>query len=449
MNKTVCVLTALMTTVGVSALAAQESFGNEQLSSIYGNDSSVVGDDLTAIEPAAGEAEKKSFENLADAIAGGKVDLSFRYRIESVDDDAFLNDSVAGTLQSMLGYRTGTFMDTSAYVQVKDVSVIGSDAYNDTINGLTNRPVIADPDATEVDQAYLDFGFVPDTRITVGRRKLMWGNQRYISALGWRQNNNSFDGVVVENTSLPDTKFSYAFANNINRAFTDKSTVGNFDDDTRVHLFNAEYAGLPIGKLTGYGYLLDLDGFAAAAGMSSETYGVNLTGKKTYSDVDFLYIAEYARQSDYGSNPTNFDANYFRIEPGVSYAGFTVKAGYEELGSDNGVIGFSTPLALLHAYNGWADKFTNTPANGLQDTYASAAYAWKGTGKFFNGGDVQFAYHDFDADHGGASYGKEWDAAVGTKFLGHYNASVKFANYNADTFGADTQKMWFVVGAEF
>ena len=33
----------------------------------------------------------------------------------------------------------------------------------------------------------------------------------------------------------------------------------------------------------------------------------------------------------------------------------------------NGVKGFTTPLASLHKFQGWADKFTATPANGIED----------------------------------------------------------------------------------
>ena len=44
----------------------------------------------------------------------------------------------------------------------------------------------------------------------------------------------------------------------------------------------------------------------------------------------------------------------------------TVKAAYESL-EGNGARGFSTPLATLHAFQGWADVFLNTPADGVDD----------------------------------------------------------------------------------
>jgi len=59
---------------------------------------------------------------------------------------------------------------------------------------------------------------------------------------------------------------------------------------------------------------------------------------------------------------------------GALLAGLTGLVGYEVL-EGNGAIGFATPLATLHAFNGWADMFLTTPANGLKDLYFRASYA--------------------------------------------------------------------------
>ena len=44
------------------------------------------------------------------------------------------------------------------------------------------------------------------------------------------------------------------------------------------------------------------------------------------------------------------------------------RSGYELLGSDGVTVAFSTPLATLHAFEGWADKFLATPAAGITDS---------------------------------------------------------------------------------
>jgi len=386
---------------------------------------------------------------ITDAIMDGKVDLSLRYRFEHVDQASFRRDANASTLQTLLGYHTGSFYDISAYLQFRNVVVVGEERYNSTINGQVTRPVVADPEATEVAQAYLQFDNLPDTKVTVGRRKFNWGNQRFVSFLGWRQNERSFDGVVVENKSLPDTEIKYSFLNNVNRTFTDASPVGNFDGSS-IHLVNAENNSLKFGKLTAYAYLLGLHGFPTAPLLATQTYGANFTGGVPIGHATkLLYQFEYAHQMDYGDNPRNFEAEYYRLEGGIKHRPLTVKAGYEVLGSDAGAVGFSTPLALLHAYNGWADKFLATPATGLEDFYVNAALQFKDVAWWLNGLKFVVAYHDFDAEDGGVHYGNEWDAAIIKKFDKHHSLLFKYANYDADGFSDDTEKFWVQFKAKY
>ena len=126
-------------------------------------------------------------------LSEGEPELSLRYRFAAVNQDGLPENASASTLQTLLGYKTATVSGVSAYVQFRNVSNIGSENYNNTINGRTTYPVVADPTSTEVDQAYIRFSASDNVALTAGRRKLQWGNQRFISALGWRQNNRSFD----------------------------------------------------------------------------------------------------------------------------------------------------------------------------------------------------------------------------------------------------------------
>src|SRR5437868_3122510 len=82
----------------------------------------------------------------------------------------------------------------------------------------------------------------------------------------------------------------------------------------------------------------------------------------------------YARQSDYGRNPVRFAADYVAGEAGLAYRSLTLTGGWEKLGSDGGRAAVQTPMATLHKFDGWADLFLTTPANGLRDLYAGAAY---------------------------------------------------------------------------
>ena len=52
-----------------------------------------------------------------------------------------------------------------------------------------------------------------------------------------------------------------------------------------------------------------------------------------------------------------------RVELAPALGALEFKLGYEELGSNAGLYGLQTPLATLHAFNGWADKFLVTPVD--------------------------------------------------------------------------------------
>ena len=102
---------------------------------------------------------------------------------------------------------------------------------------------------------------------------------------------------------------------------------------------------------------------------------------------------EYARQENYGDNPNNYSADYILLEAALTAKGITGTLGYEVLGSHS-VQAFQTPLATLHAFQGWADKFVVTPAAGIEDFYVSVAPA-------FRGATVSLFYHRFNTEAGG------------------------------------------------
>jgi hypothetical protein len=55
--------------------------------------------------------------------------------------------------------------------------------------------------------------------------------------------------------------------------------------------------------------------------------------------------------------------------------------------------------------------------------------------------NAQFVWHTFDSDFGDTHYGNEWDASIGFK-LGPMGLLAKYAAYEADLLGADTEKFW-------
>jgi hypothetical protein len=81
-------------------------------------------------------------------------------------------------------------------------------------------------------------------------------------------------------------------------------------------------------------------------------------------------------------------------------------------------------LATLHAFNGWADVFLNTPTTGLQDMYASVGVLLPGEVP------LNFIAHKFNSDAGSADFGQEYDIVASRKFGKNWTALVKYAYYD-------------------
>ena len=375
-----------------------------------------------------------------------------RYRYEFVDQNGFSEDAHASTLRVNLGYKTGVYYDFQALVEGQLVEGLGVDDFNSLTNGQTLYPTVADADNTEVNRAWLSWSGLPDTTVKVGRQAVNLDNQRFIGTVGWRQNDQTFDAAAITNSSIPGTNLLYGYVRNVNRIFGDDHNLG--DLKTKTHLINASYKLTDWMSVTGYGYLLDIN---RAAALSSKTYGLRLNGSVPMSDDwSFFYTGEAATQQDYGNNTADYDEEYYHFTPGIKGYGLSLQIGYEELGG-NGTNSFKTPLATLHKFNGWADKFLSTPATGLQDAYAKVTYKVSGAGNALDGFKFTGVYHDFEGDSNG-DYGSEIDLAIGKTFklddtgqpFKNISLLLKYSDYQADdTAYTDTQKVWFQIGTKF
>ncbi|NOR19254.1 MAG: hypothetical protein GQ538_04100, partial [Xanthomonadales bacterium] len=138
-------------------------------------------------------------------------------------------------------------------------------------------------------------------------------------------------------------------------------------------------------------------------------------------------------------------ADYWRADLSAGFSWATVYAGYESLGGDHRNSGqaFRTPLATLHAFNGWADKFLTTPDAGLNDAFIGV----KGKlGKW----KWNALYHDFSAQSGSGDYGTEFAASIARKLKQHYGILFKAASFDTDSFAyGDTTKLWVQFTVDF
>jgi Alginate export len=375
-------------------------------------------------------------ETLAEAVRQSDFIVDWRARYESVDQSGIAESADALTSRLRFGFQTAPLAKTRLLMEGVWIGA-GVDDYNSTTNGKTQFPVVADPaDFTALNRFTLTNHSLEHTTLTFGRQRLLLDDTRFVGNVGWRQNEQTFDGLraQLDHTAV---KVDLSYANQVNRIFGPDSPVGRWHGD--VVLANVGHA-FRFGTLTGFDYFLDLDD---AATVSSNTVGLRLTGAKPLGKLGSNYMLSYARQTDAGANPASFSAPYYLLEGGLTFRNKPgLGLGYERLGSD-GTTAFNTPLATLHAFQGWADKFLTTPAAGIEDTYLKFSYPFGPHGAFKSVNVLAF-YHDFAAEETSTHFGDELDLQLMARST-KLTFTLKYAAYAADTLFTDTDKLWLSV----
>ena len=379
-----------------------------------------------------GTARADGIEPARNAVREAKPIIDLRLRSESVAQDGILEDAEAITLRARLGFETGKAWNTTLLADADLLWPLAGD-YNSTLNGKTAFPVVADPQAHELNRLQLTNTSIAGTTIVFGRQRINLDDQRFVGNVGWRQNEQTFDAVRVTNKSIRNLTVDLAYLDRINRVFGEESPVGRYHGES--YLANAAYQ-LPLGKLTAFVYLLD---FEEAPQDSSETFGIRMAGERPLKKIKLAYSASYATQQEYADNPLKYEEGYYALELIGTLRQYSLGGGVEVL-EGNGVKGFATPLATAHKFNGWADKFLTTPPNGLERRYVTLGYLKKGLG-ILDTLAASATYHVFQSERLGVDYGSEIDLQLQAKWQ-RFNFLLKYADYTRESFATDTSKLW-------
>jgi hypothetical protein len=386
---------------------------------------------LLALAPAgAAHAQDVTLKPLGEA----------RLRYEQVDQDGVAADADALTLRVRAGVeaKAGRW---SALVEGQGNLALVHD-YFDGLHGAATRPLVADPQNIALARAQIRYA-TPAFAFTAGRQRIALDDERFIGAVPFRQNGQSFDAVRAEITPIKGVKTDLTYAWSVRTIWGIDGAGARQQAVSGDNLFANLNVVTPVGKAVAFAYLVDQDE-AAMQGFrsSSQSYGVRLDGSQTLGKAKIAWQLSYARQSDWHRNPNDYAADYWLADVAVDLGGPRVGVGYEILGADNGVAltSFQTPLATGFKFQGWADKFLVTPPDGVRDLYASAGWGWKAVGPL-KAVTLQVVYHDYRSDRASRSYGDEIDLLASAK-LGKVTASARYAHYEADGFATDTDKYW-------
>lgn len=387
--------------------------------------------------------------------------IDARLRYENVDQDGIVEDADAVTMRVRAGAELAS-KSWSFLVEAEGTLAINED-YNSGVNGKAIYPIVADPENIELNRAQVQFKGLPKTVITAGRQRINLDDQRFVGSVGWRQNEQTFDAVRLEWTGVKNLKLDATYSWSARTIWGIDG--GKFGATNRPQAIEGDnvFASLAyttkVGTLTGFYYRVEQDEpVVALLRNSSQTFGARFAGAYPLSKaMKLTYAASYANQSDIGTNPLNYSADYYMGEAGVEAGPFKALGGVEVLGSDGSVttkatsaafaggFAFQTPFATLHKFQGWADKFLVTPAAGITDYYGTLGYTVKKKGPFDVIG-LTASYHRYESDRLDIHYGDEINVQLMAK-VKKYTFMLKYADYEREgissfTGDADTKKFW-------
>ena len=334
----------------------------------------------------------------AQSAAEGDWILDARLRYESVSQDG-LADADALTLRTRIGYETPLWRGWRVLVEAEGVAHLNDD-FNDTVNGNTAFAVVADPEALEVNRLQLSWTGEEGRRLVAGRQRIVLNNARFLGNVGFRQNEQTFDALRLQARPFANAALTYIYLDRVHRVFGDDSSQGEWMSDSHIAQIDLD---LPVGRLNVYALLLD---FENAPAQSSQTYGARWSHEWEAGAFRPRVTLEAAQQSDYRGNTADFDLGYQHAEFTLRRGQWSATFGGERLEGDD-ARGFSTPLATLHAFQGWAA-------------------------------------HDFSNDGGATDFGSEFNASARFALNERVSVELKAASFSGDDPRfVDRDKFWF------
>jgi hypothetical protein len=346
----------------------------------------------TPLTSSYAQQQAKDADPVKAVFRESKPTIDARARYEFGEQDG-LRSSSAATIRLRFGLQTPEIRGFKFFGEFEHTEAADRNSYQAaSVHGLGKRKtIIADPESSELNRLWVSYSGY-DSSLKLGRQRIKLDNDRFIGNVGWRQNEQTYDGVRFENNSVDGLTLTYGYLWNVQRIFGSEGVAlaGQDDFDSRSHLVNLSYDKIPNATIKVYAYMLDLEN-RAGDNASNDSYGISVGGKIPATDaLSVGYYAEYASQRDAGDSLLDYSADYIHATLSGTLKGNTLGLGYEQLGEDKGV-GFQTPLATAHKFNGFADVFLSTPGEGLIDLYA-----WLVVPLPF-GLNLRAVYHDFEA----------------------------------------------------
>lgn len=380
----------------------------------------------------------------AKSLPEHKFDLGARIRYADLSSEASntRNNGKAASLLLRFSLASDWFKNTrefqvSSYIEIDRVDTAFKDDHSDAVR-FNGQPIFPDVPGTEFNQAWIKTS-LNDVELTLGRQSIQYDNQRFIGSNSFWQNNQTFDAAHLQLQWLSASKASYAYIANVNRILGDDAsddlqpsdTIYNFysgerptgiwgDHKQKTHLFRLEINEWDYSQWVSYAYLIDN---RDEPSRSADTVGSRYDFRYQPSDLKYRLEAELALQNSHNANNMSERTHYGKLLVGVGYRSLEISARIERFSAKSG-ISFSTALGSLHEFQGWADRFSRAPAEGLIDS--SLKVKWR-----YSPWKIDIRYHQFQATEVSQRYGREFDLDIIFKTGKNQSIQFRFADFHA------------------
>ncbi len=379
---------------------------------------------------------------LALPAEGADHQLDFSSRVRAVHVDETEGHGKAASALLRVNLTSQWHRQWLTLLEVDHVGTAWNQAHSNGAR-INDRPMIPDVPGTEINRAQLGFRTL-DGEVIVGRQRIEHDDQRFVGSVNFWQNEQTFDAATVNWALLTSSRFNYSYIANANRIFGDgarrrlsgsdasysggedrpAATLGNHRHNT--HLLRAEFNEWDYSRWIGYGYLIDNRDMPA---VSNRTLGVKYQFNYHSGGWRYRLDAEVALQQ-LTESAESARPGYGLLELTLGHNNTEVLLRQEILGSSRGR-GFVTPLGSGYRFQGFADRFIVTPANGVHDTSLGVnwrARPWR----------IQGRYHHFTEASGSSRYGDEFNLDITFRPVREHSVMLRYANFRAADDFVDT-----------
>ncbi len=384
-----------------------------------------------------------STHNTALAKESTPHEVDFSTRARYADLQSGNETGEAASILFRVGATSRWNESLSSYLEVDSVLTALENHHSDGVR-FNGKPVIPDSEGTEINQAWLTLSH-NQTQAKVGRQAITHDHQRFIGTNSFWQNDQTFDALNIRHEFLNASHASYTYITNVNRIFGDDAderlhpTDINYsafsgarpaallgDHEHHTHLARTEFKEWDHIQWVTYGYFIDNHD---AKPVTNNTIGTRLTLNYQHDVLKYKMELEAASQKrpEIEGKPSY---DYHNLNLTAGYQSFDITLKHERLSAD-GQNSFTTPLASLHDFHGWADKFSNAPRTGLADTSLKLKYRhspWK----------FDMRYHRFSATENSTQYGGEIDVDIMLKINKRHSILLRYADFRTHSDSALT-----------